>query len=213
MWTKAREVPSPLLFLLSRFCRVLWLAAVCGLTAQVCAGQTVIASKRNHNFYVSLMSKSGELASKDQYCVVFRRTSGGQPEQVGDVLVDFAQQVGRIRESPQQVPFSLDGSGRYCGSVDLGKQYYQTASYYIMVHYTDNSRKRSTCRFFLTIRQEQHGHAHARRISPRNRVLPDEISAGREQVGFPGPPRAAQGTKPMGGPLGTLARAALDYGS
>jgi hypothetical protein len=152
MWIKSRGVASSALPLLSRICFLLSLAVVFGVATQVCAGQTIIASKRSHNFYVSLMSKSGKLVEKDEYCVEFSRTKGGEPTQVGDVLVDFAQQVGRIRESPHEFPFSLDGSGRYCGKVDLGKQYYQPAFYYIVVHYTDGSRKRKTCRFFLSLK-------------------------------------------------------------
>jgi hypothetical protein len=179
-----------------------------------------MASKRDHNFYVSLMSKSGKSAWKDEYCVVFCTSSGGEPTEVGDVLVDFAQQVGRIRESPQEFPFSPNGRGRYCGSVDLGRQYYQPASYHVMVHYTDNSGKRRTCRFFVTIKvhiqQEKHGHALVRRMRPGNWDLSCQISGGRELVGFPIAPWSAPGEKgesPMGGPLGALPRAALEYGS
>jgi hypothetical protein len=216
MWTKSRGVESAALFLSSRVCFLLILAIVFGVTAQGCAGQTIMASKRDHNFYVSLMSQSGKSAWKDEYCVVFSRTSGGEPAEVGDVLVDFAQQVGRIRESPQEFAFSPDGRGRYCGSVDLGQQYYQPASYYVMVHYTDTSGKRRTCRFFLTIKQEKYGHALVRWMRPGNWDLSCQISGGREQVGLPIAPWSAQGEKgesPMGMPFGALARAALDYGS
>jgi hypothetical protein len=210
MWTKSRGVESPALFLSSRVCFLIFLAVVFVVTTQGCAAQTIMASKRDHNFYVSLMSKSGKSAWEDEYCVVFSRTSGGEPTEVGDVLVDFAQQVGRIRESPQAFPFSPDGRGRYCGSVDLGRQYYQPASYYVMVHYTDNSGKRRTCRFFLTIKREKYGHALVRRIRAGNWDLSCEISGGPEQVGFPLDP---PGESLMGGPFGALARAALDYGS
>jgi hypothetical protein len=215
MWTKWRGVESSALFLSSRVCFLIFLAAVIGVTTQGCAGQTIVASKRDHHFYVSLLSKSGKSAGKDEYCVVFSRTTGGEPTEVRDVLVDFAQQVGRIRESPQEFPFSPDGRGRYCGSVDLGKQYYRPASYYVMVHYTDNSRKRRTCRFFLTIQQEKYGHALVRIIRPGNWDLSCEISGSREQVGFPIDPWSALGEKGGSprGPFGALARAALDYGS
>jgi hypothetical protein len=216
MWTKSRGIESSALFLSSRVCFPLFLAVVFGVTTQGGAGQTIMASKRDHNLYVALMSKSGISAWKDEYCVVFSRTSRGGPTEVGDVLVDFAQQVGRIRESPQEFPFSPDGRGRYCGSVDLGKQYYQPASYYVMVHYTDHSGKRRTCRFFVTIKQAKVGHALVRRLRPGNWDLSCEISGGREQVGFPIDVWSAPGEKgesPMGEPFGALARAALDYGS
>jgi hypothetical protein len=125
--------------------------------AQICAGQTTIASKRNHGFDISVMSKSGELAAKDEYCASFSTTSfsttkSGEPAPVESVFLEFAQQVGKIRDSARKFPLSLDSLGRYCGTVDLGKQYYHPAFYYVEVHYTDSLRKRRTCRFFLTLR-------------------------------------------------------------
>jgi len=128
------------------------LAAVFGLATQVCVGQTTIASKRNHDFYVSLMSKSGELAKKDDYCALFSRTKDGEPTQAEGVFVEFAEQVGKIRERATKVPLALDNSGRYCGRVNLGKQYYQPDYYYIDIHYIDGSRKRRRCSFFLTLK-------------------------------------------------------------
>ena len=153
MWIESEcNVAASVSSLLSRMRTVLCVAMVFGAATQVCAGQTTIASKRNHGFYISLMSKSGELAEKDEYCALFSRTIGGEPTHVEGVFVEFAQQVGRIRESATKVTLSLDSWGRYCGKVDLGKQYYQPAFYYVEVHYTDSLRKRRTCRFFLTLK-------------------------------------------------------------
>jgi hypothetical protein len=132
-------------------CRVLCLAVVFVAAIQVCPGQATIASKRNHGFDISLMSKSGKLAAKDEYCVLFSTTKGGEPHVEG-VFLEFEQQVGKIRESAREFPLSLDSLGRYCGTVDLGKQYYHPAFYYVEVHYTDSSRKRRKCRFSLTLR-------------------------------------------------------------
>jgi hypothetical protein len=129
----------------------LCIALILSVATQVGAGQTVIASKRNHDLDISLLSKSGKLVSaKDEYCVSFT-TKGGEPAQVADVFVEFAQQVGRIREDPRKFPLVPGNLGRYCGQVDLGKQYYQPAFYHVEVHYTDTSRKRRKCHFFLTI--------------------------------------------------------------
>jgi hypothetical protein len=128
------------------------MALILSMATQVCAGQTVIASKRKHDLYISLLSKSGKLVTaKDEYCVSFTR-KGGEAAQAEDVFVEFAQQVGRIRESPGKFSLALGNLGRYCGQVDLGKQYYQPAFYHVEVHYTDSSRKRRTCHFFLTIK-------------------------------------------------------------
>jgi hypothetical protein len=133
-------------------CAALGMALIVSMATQVCAGQTVIASKRSHDLYISLLGESGKLASaRDEYCVSFSTTKGGGPAQVEDVFVEFAQQVGRIREDPRKFPLVPGNLGRYCGQVDLGKQYYQPAFYHVEVHYTDSSRKRRTCHFFLTI--------------------------------------------------------------
>jgi hypothetical protein len=43
---------------------VLCVVLTIGMATKDSAGQTTIASKRNHDFYVSLMSKSGKLAEK-----------------------------------------------------------------------------------------------------------------------------------------------------
>jgi hypothetical protein len=133
-------------------CRVLCVAVIFVAAIQLCPGQATIASKQNHGFYIALMSKSGKLIQKDEYCVLFSRTKDGEPTHVEGVFLEFAQQVGKIRESARKIPLSMDRLGRYCGIVDLGKQYYQPAFYYVEVHYTDSSRKRRTCRFFLTLR-------------------------------------------------------------
>jgi hypothetical protein len=146
-----RKVSSSVSSRLSRMCALLCVAVVFVAASQVCAGQTTIASKRNHGFDISLMSKSGELAEKDEYCALFNTTKGGK-RHVEGVFLEFAQQVGKIRESAQKFPLSLDSLGRYCGKVDLGKQYYQPGFYYVEVHYTDSLRKRRMCRFFLTLR-------------------------------------------------------------
>ena len=101
---------------------------------------------------ISLMSKSGKLAEKGEYCVLFSRTNGGKPTQVQSVFVEVAQQVGKITERPERSSLSLDNLGRYCGEINLGKQYYRPAFYYVEVYYTDRLGKRRKCRFFLTLK-------------------------------------------------------------
>jgi hypothetical protein len=143
-----RKAPS----LLRTMCMVLCVALIFGVAAKVCAGQTAIASKRHHDFYISLTSNSGKLvAGKNEYCVLLSRANNGALVYVENVLVEFAQQAGKIRESPRQSSLSRDNLGRYCGEVDLGRQYYQPAFYYVTIHYTDSSKKRS-CRFVLTLK-------------------------------------------------------------
>jgi hypothetical protein len=63
-----------------RVCAVLGVAFVFGLATKVCAGQTAIAPKRDHNFRISLTTKSGKLvAEKDEYCAIFNRTNDDEP--------------------------------------------------------------------------------------------------------------------------------------
>src|SRR5260370_19334034 len=152
MWIESEcSVAASVSSLLPRMCTVLCVAVVFVVATQVCDGQTIIASKRNHGLYISLMSKSGELVEKAEYCALFSRTNGGEPTHVEGVFVEFAQQVGRIRESATKVTLSLDSWGRYCGKVDLGKQYYHPSLYYVEVHYTPRPIKTSTFPFFFTL--------------------------------------------------------------
>ncbi len=153
MWIKSNwKVASSRSSLLLRICLILSLALVFGMAAQICAGQTTIASKRNHDLYISLLSQSGKLVEKDEYCVLFSKTNGGEPAQVEGVFVDFAKQVGKITGVPRKVSLSPDNLGRYCGKVDLGNHYNQPALYYVVVRYTDTLSKRRKCRFFLTVK-------------------------------------------------------------
>jgi hypothetical protein len=148
-WKIAFWTPSGWL----RMWTILCVTVVLGLAGKICAGQTTIASKQNHDFHISLTSRSGKLvAEKDEYCALFNRTRDDEPTVVGDVFLDFAQQVGRIRESPRKFPLSRDSFGRYCGAVDLGQNYDEQVSYYVAVHYTDGLRKKRSCRFFLTMK-------------------------------------------------------------
>jgi hypothetical protein len=148
-WKIAGSTPSGWL----RMWRSVCVAVVLGLAAKICVGQTTIASKQNHDFHISLTSKSGKLvAEKDEFCALFNTAKDDEPTVVRDVFLDFAQQVGRIRESPRKFPLSRDSFGRYCGAVDLGQKYDQQVSYYVAVHYTDSFRKRRSCRFFLTMK-------------------------------------------------------------
>jgi ribosome-binding protein aMBF1 (putative translation factor) len=86
-----------------RMWTILCVTVVLGLAGKICAGQTTIASKQNHDFHILLTRKWGKLvAEKDEYCALFDRTGDDEPAVVGDVFLDFAQQVGRIRESPSE---------------------------------------------------------------------------------------------------------------
>ncbi len=112
-----------------------------------CLGQVTIAAKQNHNLYVSLQNQSGRLSDSDEYCVQFSKS--GSSVQVGDVSLQFAQQVGKVRHSPLTISLVSEGVGRFCGKVKLGKQYYHPAFYYVEVRYSDSSNRTAKCKFFL----------------------------------------------------------------
>jgi hypothetical protein len=146
-WKGASSVSS----LLPRMFTVLCVELTFGVAAQVCAGQITIASRQNHDFYISLMNKSGKLTQKSEYCVLFSPTNG-EPTQVQDVIIEFAQQVGKIPGRPKKYSLSPDNLGRYCGEINLGKQYYRPAFYYIGIRYADSFGNGRKCRFFLTLK-------------------------------------------------------------
>jgi hypothetical protein len=154
MWIKSQwKVAPSVSSILARMFTVLCMALIFGVATKACAGQTTIAVKRSHDFYISLTSNAGKLvAGKNEYCALFSRTRGGELTPVEDVVIEFAQQVGRITERPTKFHLSVDNLGRYCGEVGLGKQYYQPAYYHVTVHYADSSRKKIICRFFLTVK-------------------------------------------------------------
>ncbi len=137
---------------ISRICMVLCVELLLCVAGQFCAGQTTIASKRSHDFYISLMNKSGKLTQQGEYCVLFSRRRGGEPIQLQGVFIEIAQQVGKITGRPKKYSLSPDNLGRYCGAINLGKQYYRPAFYYVAVYYTDRSGKRKKCRFFSTLK-------------------------------------------------------------
>jgi hypothetical protein len=114
-----------------------------------------IVSARNRDLSISVVNDSGEFVSgSNAFCVAFTKAANSYPVSVKDVDVEFAQQVGRIQERPTRAQITESGIGNFCGRVDFGTQYYQPASYYIFVHYTEPSGTRRKCRFFLVIKHE-----------------------------------------------------------
>lgn len=98
------------------------------------------------------MNKSGKLTQKGEYCAVFSRTKGGEPIQLQGVFIEFAQQVGKITGRPKKYSLAPDKLGRYCGVINLGKQYYRPAFYYAEVYYSDQLGRRKKCRFLLSLK-------------------------------------------------------------
>lgn len=117
------------------------------------AGEKVIESKRAGDLYISLSTNSGTLAAgKNDYCILFTRAGSAEPAQVEEAVVEFAQQVGKIRHATKTSSPLVEKPGQYCGEVDLGKQYYRPAFYYVNVKYRENNKKKRTCRFFVALK-------------------------------------------------------------
>jgi len=60
--------------------------------------------------------------------------------------------VGKIQEAPIKARLAEDQPGRYCGHVNLGKQYYVPASYYVFLLFTAVDHQKRKERLFLTVK-------------------------------------------------------------
>ena len=126
--------------------------SVPGGSVSVPQGGNIVASKRTKNMVITITGSDGRLKDgENNFCVVFQKRETGEAVDLQKVSVEFALLVGRIEEEPIRVQLTGDRVGRYCGHVDLGKQYYVPASYYAFVVYTDAAGKKRKERLFLSI--------------------------------------------------------------
>lgn len=138
----------------SILCGAVMLAAVHDLNASEMKTASV-ASGRNHGLSISIVNDPGEFVpGSNAFCVEFTKAANSEPVLVKDAVVEFAQQVGRIQERPTRAQITGGDIGHFCGKVDLGKQYYQPAFYYVFIHYTDTSGIRRKCRLSSVIKHE-----------------------------------------------------------
>ena len=115
--------------------------------------EMTVTSKQAKDLVIRITSVDGRLkGGENRFCVVFQKRGTQEPFDVRNVSIDFALLVGRIQESPIRAQLVEDQMGRYCGQVNLGKQYYIPASYYAFVHYTDGIGKKRKQRLFLSVR-------------------------------------------------------------
>lgn len=133
---------------------ILVLLMFCGLNMLGSpADEKVIISKNKDDLSITLTSDAGKFTGgNNSFCAVFRRRSNEELVPVSSLAVEFAQEVGKIREQSIQANMHEEASGRYCGQVNLGKQYYDPAFYYIFVHYAEGSGTKKKCRFFVTVK-------------------------------------------------------------
>lgn len=122
-------------------------------SASVPQGGNAVASKRTKNLAITITGPDGRLkGGENSFCVVFQNGETEEPVNVQNVSVEFTLLVGRIQEEHIRALVTEDRVGRYCGTVNLGKQYYVPASYYAFVLYTDAAGKKRKNRLFLTVR-------------------------------------------------------------
>jgi len=112
-----------------------------------------VASKRTKDLVITITSADGRLKDgENSFCVVFQKRGTEDLVDVRNVSVDFTLLVGRIQEKPIKGRLTEHLTGRYCGQVNLGKQFDVPASYYAFVRYTDGAGKRKRQRLFLSVR-------------------------------------------------------------
>jgi hypothetical protein len=71
---------------------------------------------------------------------------------VNNVSIDFRLLVGRVVERPIMAQLAAMGTERYCGRIDLGRQYYSPSNYYVSVRYRDVTGKKKSTGLYLSVR-------------------------------------------------------------
>jgi hypothetical protein len=113
----------------------------------------LIATKKTKHVVTTLVNDAGKLkGGVNDFCVLFRDPETNSALDFQNVSADFRQLVGRIEEVPITVPLSKEEAGRYCGRVNLGRQYYSPSSYYAFVHYVTAIGKRKSSRLFVSVK-------------------------------------------------------------
>lgn len=115
--------------------------------------EKTIASKRRGSLDVVIKNETGKLTrGENHFCVLFQSISPSTAIDIQEVSVDFRLLVGRIEEAPLTAHLSPSGVHRFCGRIDLGRQYYRPASYYAIVHYAEPAGKKISARLSVTVR-------------------------------------------------------------
>ena len=117
------------------------------------SGERPIDSKRTNGMALVLTNDSGKLtAGENAICVLFRDIATAGPVDVQDVSLKFTLRVGRIAGGSIAVPLNRDRPGRYCGHVNLGRQYYDPARYYVEMRYVDTTGRKRKLSFWATVK-------------------------------------------------------------
>ena len=115
--------------------------------------ERTIRSTRAGDLLVTLTNESGKFtADVNRFCVLFQSKNASTAIDIHEVSVDFRLLVGRIQERPLTVHLSPNGFDRFCGDINLGRQYYRPANYYVLVHYSQATGKKRTARMSVIVR-------------------------------------------------------------
>lgn len=111
-----------------------------------------IASKRSGNLVVVVTNEAGKLTpGENHFCVLFQSISPSTAIDVREVTVDFRLLVGRIEEAPITAHLNSIGAQRFCGRIDLGRQYYRPSNYYVFVRCLEATGKKRSIRLFVSV--------------------------------------------------------------
>ena len=119
----------------------------------ICAMGKPIATKRANDVVIVLMNERGVFTGgNNRFCVEFMKAERGGPVEVRNLSMDFSQLVGRIQERPIMAQIGQGSVGRYLGRVNLGRQYFNPAAYYAVLHYLDFDGEKRKVRFLLSVK-------------------------------------------------------------
>ena len=115
--------------------------------------EKTIASKRSGNLVVVMTNETGKLTpGENHFCVQFQSISPSTAINIQEASADFRLLVGRIEEAPITAHLSSNGAQNFCGGIDLGRQYYRPANYYVLVHYVEATGKKRSTRLSLAVK-------------------------------------------------------------
>lgn len=119
----------------------------------ICVVGKPVATKRAKDVVIVLMNEHGTFTEGDnRFCIEFMKAEQSGPVEVRSVTMDFSQLVGRIQERPIMAQITQGSVGRYLGRVNLGRQYYNPAAYYAILHYLDLAGEKRKVRFLLSVK-------------------------------------------------------------
>jgi hypothetical protein len=115
--------------------------------------QKTIVVKRTKKMDIVFTNDSGKLTpGENSLCVQLLSHDPATPIDVKDVTIDFRLLVGKIEERPIRAQLSQAGVRGYCGSIDVGRQYYSPSNYYVSVRYMDAGGKKKSTGLHLSIK-------------------------------------------------------------